>query len=204
MNDPVPNPYAAGASDPGGQPQQGSQNQTIASASRTGSAITAALAMGLIAFTGIALFLRFSDSDSDQGWVPTDESEMIFLAIGLLAFVSSFAVSLVLPKLMRRAQQERFRSEQEVLPQPLLDDAVLPPSARFFLGGEMTQILVGQALCEGPAVMNLVFFLIKGNLLHLIPVGLGLLGILARVPTTQKLRARLQEASQTARDALVR
>lgn len=48
--------------------------------------------------------------------------------------------------------------------------------------------LVGQALLEGAAVINLVFSFINGSLLHLPVAAVGLIGVLTMVPTIGKLR----------------
>lgn len=194
MNDPAQNPYAASSETPGGLFPQGRSAGTINTAARTGTVISLALISGVMMITAILAYLVTSNPPKDQGLVRFDGDAMLFLIIGYGIFVGAAGAAIVLRGVMKNQAAAQLKAAAEELPRPLEGDSPLPPSGRAFLGMVATYTLIGQALVEGPAIINAIFMFIDNNLAHLIPIVLAVIGIALQIPTAGKIKALMEDA----------
>ncbi|QEF96882.1 hypothetical protein Mal15_09120 [Stieleria maiorica] len=194
MNDPAKNPYVASSATPGGTFPQGQRATTIDAAAKTGTIISLALISGVMMISGILAYLVFANPPEDQSLLRFDGDAMLFLIIGYGVFVASSGAAIVLRGIMKAQAAAQLKSSDVDLPQPLKADSPLPPQAQSFLGAVATYTLIGQALVEGPAIINAVFLFIDNNLAHLVPIVLAVIGILLQIPTAGKLIAAMEEA----------
>lgn len=194
MNDPAENPYAANAQTPGGRFSQGQSPSTIDATARVGGLISFALIGGVVTITTILSFLILSNPPEDQSLFRFDGDAMIFLAVGYLVFFGSTIAAVVLRGIMKGQAVAKLKSSDEDLPKPLRGDSPLPRSGIAFLGAVSTYTLIGQALMEGPAVVNAILMFIDNNFAHAIPIVLGLIGIAIQIPTAGKIKASMEDA----------
>lgn len=196
MNDPSKNPYTKSSTAPGGRHSGGQGLGTINSVSMIAGLIGYALIGGVIIITAILSFLVLSDPPEDQSLFRFDKDSMVFLAIGYFVFFSGAVASVVVRRILKWYANSRFKASGDELPHLLQADSPLPASAQTFLGSVAAYTLVGQALLEGPAVINAVFLLIQNNFAHLIPIVLAVIGIAIQIPTRGKLTSLLEDASR--------
>nr|WP_143547945.1 hypothetical protein [Rhodopirellula sp. SM50] len=196
MNDPAQNPYASSSKTPGGLFPQGRSAGTINAAARIGTVISLALISGVVMITVILAYLVFSNPPEDQGLLRFDGDAMLFLIIGYGVFVGAAGAAIVLRGIMKNQAAAQLKASAEELPRPLEGDSPLPPSAQAFLGTVATYTLIGQALVEGPAVINAVLMFIDNNLAHLIPIVLAVIGIAMQIPTSGKIKASMEDAKR--------
>ena len=177
---------------------------------RTGQIITLAFGKGVLI---IALIFGIMLMDGDQQNTNTE----FLLAMGGGLFVVLLVGSFLVPRLLRSTATTRLRSHPEVsamressTTDPSLRDPTLsrsrhqwvqwearqpvPEPLRPFLMAQQTSTLVGQAILEGSAVVNLVLALIDGSWLHFVFVFFALVGLISMIPTVQKLRNRIENA----------
>jgi hypothetical protein len=123
----------------------------------------------------------------------------------------------VIPKVLRSAATARLRSHPEVAAMresstidPSLRDPTLsrsrhewvqwearqpaPEPLRPFLTTQQTSTLIGQAILEGSAVINLVFALLDGSWLHFVFALFAVVALVSMFPTVGKLRNRIENA----------
>ncbi|WP_182868084.1 hypothetical protein [Stieleria mannarensis] len=194
MNDPAKNPYVASSVTPGGSFPQGHGAATIDAAAKTGTIISMALISGVMMISGVLAYLVFANPPEDQSLLRFDGDALLFLAIGYGMFVASAGAAIVLRGIMKQQAAAQLKASGVDLPQPLKADSPLPQPAQAFLGSVATYTLIGQALVEGPAVVNAVFMFIDNNLAHLIPIVLAVIGIALQTPTAGKIMAALEDA----------
>lgn len=177
---------------------------------RTGQIITLALGKGVLI---IALILGVMMMDGEK----QNANLELLLAMGGGLFVVLLVGSFLVPRLLRSAATTRLRSHPEVVAiressttDPTLRDPTLsrsrhqwvqwearqpvPEPLRPFLVEQQTSTLVGQAMLEGSAVVNLVFALIDGSWLHFVFVFFALVALVSMIPTVEKLRNRIENA----------
>ncbi|MCC9602818.1 hypothetical protein LOC67_19885 [Stieleria sp. JC731] len=194
MIDSPNNPYVSpgGSSGPGNTRAPNSISQTA----KTGLVITFALINGVVVVAGILSYLSLGDFPEDLPLIRFGQDEWLFLAIGGLATLLTIPVAIVLPKIMKGQAAERLRSTDLDFPQPIDTNATLPPEGRHFLGAFQSSTLIGQALFEGPAMLNAVFVFIDHNFAHLFFVAVGIAGIVLLAPTPQKLINAIEDANR--------
>ncbi len=195
MNDPAKNPYAASPSEPDVENAAANPPATIKECSKTGTIITFALVQGLLVIAAIMGWMGLSSRDEDVPLFRIDDGEsLIFIVIGFGVFIVSSVVAIVIRKTMRSKAIHDFQMSGEEIPTPLSDDTPVGPSGRRLLGASATYTLIGQALMEGPAVINAILMFLESNFLFAIPVVIGLIGIAVQVPTTGRLHQLFDEA----------
>ncbi|MCO8124720.1 hypothetical protein NHH03_23475 [Stieleria sp. TO1_6] len=140
--------------------------------------------------------MALSDRDQQQSLFRFDADAMLFLGIGYLVFLGSAIAAVAVRGIMKSQAIRQFQSADEPLPVPLEIDSPLPPSAQTFLGSVATYSLVGQALMEGPAVINAVFLMIGNNLAHLIPIVIAVIGIALQCNTPARLKHLVESVKQ--------
>lgn len=191
VNDPAQNPYASTTNTKGlGNGRSGPP--TIAGASRIGMIITFALISGAITISGVLLVLMQGDMPEDKSPLRVDAESMPFLAVGLGACAMCVVGAWLSAKMLREKAAELLRSSDEPLPQPLDVSSNLPASASNYLLASSSATLVGQALMEGQAVINLILAFLSHNYVFLIPVLIGIVGIALQTPTPNKLKNTLE------------
>lgn len=178
--DPVKNPYTT--------PDTGVPGMAMSmrAAVRTGQIITFALIMATVVISAVMLMTMKPD-DADE--------TMLFVFIGAGFAFASIVVAFVITKSMRQRAIEELRANgaKEDIDFPI--DQTMTSSLQTFSGRAATWQIVGQALCEGPAVMNAVFMMIDGQVLyHGIAILILVIGIAIQVPTLDKRQAMIDEA----------
>lgn len=194
-----PQQYAPPAPLPGEPPTESQRGvYSVATAARTGQVITFGLAQGVLLIAAVLTYFAVGNDPQaapgqpNPGPVVADDGllgspDLVMLAIGLSFAALSFLAALWLPSLSRQRAIKRYQAAQESLPLPLQANDELPPAARKLVQSRMTATLMSQALFEGAAIANALLLLISPHLLHLIPVAIGVFGIVAQVPTAAKL-----------------
>ena len=186
---PLPGEYSTG-------PQRGTYS--VATAARTGQIITFGLAQGVLLIAAVLTYFAIGNDQQaapgqpNPGPVLADgglfgSPDLVMLAIGWSFAAFSFLAAVWLPSRSRQRAIKRFQASQETLPMPLQAHDELPPAARSLVQSRMAATLISQALFEGAAITNALLLLLSSHLLHLIPVAVGILGIVAQVPTATKL-----------------
>ena len=191
-HDPVQNPYTAPSSEPGGGQSPFKGLATIDDCAKTNQIIGLALISGVTIITGIMLFMVITGADKDDDLFEIGE-DLIFLVIGFGMFLVCTAMSFVVTSAMRRQFVENFRSTHGGSDTTIKDDESFQGSHQL-LGGFSTSFIVGAALLEGSAVVNAIFLMLGDNLLHLIPVGLVVGLLLARLPSRARVRHFVENA----------
>jgi hypothetical protein len=152
--------------------------------------LTLALIVGVVTITGVFMVIHFTALEgkplAEFGPVPV--LSLIALAVAVIGLAGSIAM----PARVRRATAEKFAAGMP-LPGGPSESAVSRLAAAY--GGSH---ILGMALAEGPAIMGVVFFLVEGHWLALLPLGLGILVMIWKFPNEAALRdwveARLAEA----------
>jgi hypothetical protein len=106
------------------------------------------------------------------------------------------AGSIVLPTRFWRATAEKWAAGIPLPGNPT--ESTVSRLAGVYAGS----LILGLALAEGPAILGVVFFLLEGHWLALLPLGLGVLAMIWKFPSEAALRdwveARLAEVPNTA------
>jgi hypothetical protein len=146
-------------------------NEPLQGLIRTLRIIVAALALGVIAFAGYAIFSRIGQPRALGGNLDT-------LGVIMLGFGATQGVlGIVLPAVMFRAVPVPAAAAAQF--------AVHGPETAKILGIQariQTATIVGCAMFEGGAFANLTAYLTQGDLLNLIAAGVLLLGVLVHFP----------------------
>lgn len=192
MEDPAKNPYAASSTQRGATNFGGGAPGTINGAARIGTVITLALVSGVVMMSAIMSFLVLSDPPEEESLFRFDGDAMLFLGVGYVVFLGGAFVAIVMRGLMKGQAAANLRSAGEDFPQPLDGNSSLPPSGRAFVGAFATYTLIGQALLEGPAVINVILMFIENNFAHAIPIVLAIIGILLQIPTAGRIKSAIE------------
>ncbi|KAA5545329.1 hypothetical protein FYK55_06650 [Roseiconus nitratireducens] len=195
MNDPARNPYAAGSSTPGAG-GTGRTIATIRSASATGMTITFALVSGVTFITAVMIWMSSGSLQPGESWFRFDRQSVLLLGFGFLVLLGGAGAAFAIRILMTRQAMQQNPPTDQPLPQPLTDDATLPPWAQSLLGSVSASTIVGQALMEGPAIINAILLMIDDNLAHLVPIVLAVIGILLQTPTSSRYQRILEDAAR--------
>ncbi|TWU01519.1 hypothetical protein [Neorhodopirellula pilleata] len=171
----------------------------------TGQIITLALAKGIL-IIGLIFGVLLMDDERAFG------NAAILLPLGGGLFVVMLAGAFFVSKMLRSAGVTRLRQHPEVHAMHEATPAnttmavmreewiqwdnksPLPLPLRPFLAGEQSATIVGQAMLEGSAVINLVFALLDGSYAHFLFAFLAMVGLVSMIPTTGKLRKRIEIA----------
>lgn len=196
MNDPAKNPYVASSSAPGQGFSGGQRPSTINAAATTGTVISLALIGGVFMITAILTFMIMSDPPEDESLIRFDGDAILFLGIGYGVFLASAVAAVVLRGITKGQAVANLKASDEEMPQPLDGNSTLPPSGQAFLGAVATYTLIGQALMEGPAVVNAILMFVENNFAHVIPIILGAIGIALQIPTAGKLKTLIEDVKR--------
>lgn len=192
MNDPARNPYTAGT---------GLATGAAGGVARfrqpvlTGKLITVALAMGLVTTTGIVSFLGLQSLPEGEPLFRFGGDATLFIVIGFGKLVICAIGWVVMRTIFNRRIAEILNASETPFPVPIQADSELPPQTDAAIQAVMTSTIVGQALMEGPAMTCAVLLFIERNGVFLIPIVIGLVGVLMQLPTESKYKARLENAA---------
>jgi hypothetical protein len=139
--------------------------------------IVGALCMGVVVFQGVVLTQRPLEMKALA--IPMD-------LVPLLTAAVMIVMSFVLPVILRNATANQGTPDAGT------------SSLEKALVGVQTETIVGAALLEGAAFMNLAFAFTGGNLLHLLAANVPLLFLFARMPFSKdaflhRVEQRLQD-----------
>jgi hypothetical protein len=196
MKDPVRNPYTSPESPESPETAETAETGnsgvgSLTSFARTGLIITFAMIQGLVFMGAILLYLSMNGiaANDSLNWLP---------ALGVAAAVASWFAAGGITTVMRRQAVFQLRPAHSVIRIPERDDAPLSTAAKQFVSRQQTASLVGQALLEGGAMINLILMLIDHSLLlHLVMAVVAIVGIGMLAPTADKLRRSLENAAQS-------
>ncbi len=195
MNDPVQNPFMTpGAPD---DTQRGGSDSLIGSA-RTGQIITFAMAQGLLVMTAILTYMNLQGGTNTQpvGMWPGPGGDILLPAVGVLMAVGAWVAATIVPARMRRNAASRLKAKGETVDLPVHADVTITPAVGEFLGASQSATIVGQALLEGAATVNLILMLLDGRLFYLALVAICLIGIVLLTPTAGKLQVHIENAGR--------
>jgi hypothetical protein len=154
--------------------------------------LTLAIIVGAIMITGVFIVIQYVALEGkplvELGPVP------VLSLIALAVAVVGLAGSIFMPARVRRTTAEQWA-------------AGIPPAAgpgesavSRLTSAYASSHILGLALAEGPALLGVVFFLLEGHWLALLPLGLGILVMIWKFPSEAGLRdwveARLAEAPE--------
>ncbi|MEM9588973.1 MAG: hypothetical protein AAGA03_16955 [Planctomycetota bacterium] len=188
MNDPVRNQLLD-------DPPEFSPQDAIAGQVRTGQIITFALIQGVIVVTAVMLYLVLANqkasADADAGDAveqvarePNEGGDLVLPALSLLIGMGAAIAATTIVPALRRTAAARFRTQQQ--------SKLNPAATESYLSAWGTSTVIGQAVCEGAAMLCAVLMLVGETLLPLIPIALLLAGIALLCPTESKIRHALE------------
>jgi hypothetical protein len=155
------------------------QRDQLRQALRAMQIIVASLAFGVVSFFVVVLFIV----PPAGGNRPANNLFLTYLGVGVA--IVGLAVWFFLPNLIARQARK----------------SVLAGDARRIVGNYQTQLIIGCALLEGFAFMNLVFYMIEHQPVSLVVAVVFLVILLAQIPTLNRLE-RWVESELTAIDQL--
>lgn len=167
------------------------QRAHVAAVTRTLQIIVGALACGVLMFGGIVLLLNTPKAAPDHG---APGMPLLTYAAAGVAIVS-LVISWVLPGVLASSQRQSLATGSAPLAvaattqQPSLGELgnVGPLTAML-----QTRVIVGAAILEGAALLNLCAFMIEHQVLSLVMAGVLVISLLGRIPTTARMKERIE------------
>ncbi len=178
----------------GGEMKKGS-GHSLSDVARPGTIITFALVQGIVIIAAIFAYMVFSGEPAPPNDAPEPIPSYVMPAIGLLASAGACAGAIVLPGLFRRNSEAEFKSSGEQVVLPIRADQPLSDAQAKLAAGNQAAALVGQALLEGAAVINLVLFLLDEHWIHFGFAAISVIGILLLAPTAGKVKQAIEDAA---------
>ena len=143
-----------------------------------------AMILGVVVFAIVASVIGLQQEPKDG--MPL----MTYVGMGMAAFM--LGVSLIVPNIIANQQfqaaMQRGQFETEEDKKQFMTDL-----EQVY----MTKFLIGMALIEGGAFLNLVFLLVEGQVLAYIPVAVLVLCMIAGKPSQAKLEAWIRYQMET-------
>ena len=196
--DPVRNPYLASGQDSEGQHTDSPGNATVGGRIRTAQVVTIALVMGATTMAAVLVFVTFFSGANDirdaAPGNPAGGGVDVILVIACFVSFSAFVASLIVPRFIRAAAINQFRGREDKTELPLTGEESLTPPLADLIGRYATATLVGQAILEGAANINLVFMVINANPLHLVIAAVMVAGVLAYWPAVGRFESWIRQA----------
>lgn len=143
--------------------------------------IVAAMAMGIVSFMGIALFIRLAQQQPGPG-LP----HITYIALGY--FPIALLLQAILPNMMSRRPQTPER----------LDELARNSDAAHRGAGSLcvryqTMLIISLAIIEGAAFLALIAYIIDGNMLTLFVAAILLGVMLAKFPSAARVERWIDE-----------
>jgi hypothetical protein len=159
---------------------------------RTLQIIAGTLAMGVVIFLGIVLYLVLVERQG-QGIGAAGQSPIrTFVAVGFLVVMT--LLSFVLSTLVTRNGVRLIARGQWWQPHPQVPAP--PTDSGKLLRVKQTAQITGMALLEGASFFGCIAYLMEGQLLALAIVLVGLVLLLSRFPTEARVRNWLTEQTE--------
>lgn len=135
--------------------------------------LTGALIVGILVFSAVGMIIHFT-----QGIIIKDESlaDTIFFVILSIAVVSIIGARLIYNKRINTLKESNQTSKEK------LD---------IFRAITITHM----ALCEMPALLGIIAFIILGNFLFLIPAAMALLEMILKFPAQSKIESTINSGT---------
>jgi hypothetical protein len=156
--------------------------------------IVGSLAAGAVTFAVVVLVLR----SQQQLNVPHDDS-LLLSYIGILGAASAIAAWMIVPRLIvARARQEISEGKTTTLADdrgPSLTEGA--KQIQPLVAMHQTRLIVGCALLEGAAFLNVVAYMLEGQLMNLVAVALLVLMIVVQIPTAGGLTSWIEDDLST-------
>lgn len=143
--------------------------------------IMAALAMGVVSFMGIAIFIRFS-----QQQAPPEMPVLTYIALGYTPI--ALLLQAILPGMMAGARTQTPERLEGLAGKGDEVPAVGSLCARY-----QALLIISLAIIEGAAFLALIAYLIDGNLLTLGAAVVLLAVLLAKFPTLGRVERWIEE-----------
>ncbi|QDT09934.1 hypothetical protein [Planctomycetes bacterium K23_9] len=199
MNDPVQNPYIA----PGAVDSSDIGIAAIKDRVRIGMIITFALVQGVVFATGIMLFLMLNGDDGVAAGAqpaaaqPAGAGDLVLPGLGIAIGVGACVAALVVGGMMKRISINHFRAQLSAAGIKQVDHTAtqFPPQVDQLINASRARTIVGQAILEGAAMLNVILMFLDDNLIHLVPIGVLIAGIVMLLPTVGKKLALVEQAS---------
>lgn len=153
-----------------------SQRDYLAKAIRPMQIIVAALAMGVVVFLAVVLMMG-----------PRNAGGPLFLYLGIAFAAMAFAAWIIVPSIMA------VKSRRAIAAGRVAAAAVpmnVPPDASDvaqLAGVFQMRLILGCALLEGAAFMNLAMYLMHGDVISLMIAGMLLATLVTQFPTLRRL-----------------
>lgn len=145
--------------------------------------IVVALATGVVAF---GIFAAVQNVNKAQTF--GSKVNYLFLGLSIPVIIAGFIVPRLLPNTATPQGGLNASEPEEV------------QAAQQAFAALQTATIVGCALFEGAALMNLVGYMMEAELVHLGVAGLALLCIVVHFPTAGRVTQRIEEQLQARRD----
>ncbi len=167
---------------------------------KTGLIITFALVQGIVFVALVMLYLVLGGNEEQAAQADGGgTNDLIMLGIGLFVTLIACAAAVLVPMALRRQAIEKFQSSGEQVELPLYVDASLTPAAQQLVGASLSWTIVGQAVLEGAAMLNLVLMVVDSNLLHVALSAICVIGIVLQTPTVGKKKQLIENAASSIR-----
>ena len=161
---------------------------------RTNQIIAFALIQGVVVITTILLVLAWDDINFANPLMVRGNSGVL-LIVGLMAgLVANVLAPVFYSVLTHRAIDDyttQLQNHSEID-----NDATHKNLSRKFLAGIGTAMLVAMAILEGVCVINAVFLMISGSVLHIVIIAVTVIAMCYFVPTMRSWGGLLEQASR--------
>ena len=179
-------------------PAGGSGKQaTLASVARTGQILTFVLIQSTVLVACIFLFMTLREQQAEvprpiPGEDAAGDEDIVLPIAGTVLTLGAAIASLVVPVMQRKAAAARYLALGERVRLPIDPDAILTPGLTQYVAVWQSSALVGQAMLEGAAIMNLVLMHIDGHRLHLAFAGACIIGITLHTPFVGRMHHAIE------------
>ncbi len=179
-------------------PAGGSGKQaTLASVARTGQILTFVLIQSTVLVACIFLFMTLREQQAEvprpiPGEDAAGDEDIVLPIAGTVLTLGAAIASLVAPVMQRKAAAARYLALGERVRLPIDPDAILTPGLTQYVAVWQSSALVGQAMLEGAAIMNLVLMHIDGHRLHLAFAGACIIGITLHTPFVGRMHHAIE------------
>ncbi len=149
---------------------------SVDAVTRTTQVIVCALAMGLLTFSGFAIFKRMDQQPEDG----------IFLIIGVVFAAMAIVMRFVVPPLIVSAQRKQIAGMlPDVSREPFAEDQQQADSEAFrqLYGLFQLKTIIAAAILEGAGFMNLIAYMNEGQMTSLIVAFVVMALVLMLFPT---------------------
>lgn len=177
---------------------------TLASVARTGQILTFVLIQSTVLAACIFLFMALREQQAEvprpiPGAENAGEQDVVLPIAGTVLTLGAAIASLIVPMMQRKAAAVRYRDLGERVRLPINPDAILTPGLTQYVAVWQSSALVGQAMLEGAAIMNLALMHIDGYRLHLAFAGACIIGITLHTPFVGRMHQAIENL-MTARE----